>query len=748
MESSQLREFSGTSHPASKSIPFDKYSSAVGREGAQRHRWVHDVRKDLLTVTFKPVDIPIDGGRNETHLFMAITAGRDTLEHLDVQKLVRWSQEHNERVRRGLVNRDVESPVQVIVRFPCIAMRFPGSPSMVQRFQLRFRDNKQYLEALNILKRAGLPIKDSALGPKQDATSQDRNVTYNRSMTPIPTPPLSVSHYDNHQRPQFTVPSSESSRKFTHFMDSSSIPPRSDTSSSLSMRPSSTFSEDLGGIRSSSSLGALYKNDIVSDDFCFQPPPPRPFSSVSLTRSSPLSYAPQIETQQQKATLTQGPWTETPSDRVELRKGQAHIEAPGLPLSNEETPGAWCNSLEKSSQPPEIIHPQRDSTKSPTSQQPQDGSKMRRSATTTQFAPSQNGGYNKEHLQLGRQSSLSFSTIRPMSAPAVGDDLRVSQWIPPKRELPFQKSKDPKKVLETTQKLNKVSENDTMLHSKSTGAPGNLINKTVLPNKHGEQQVKRAAVRRTNTPPTSKLSSVVEVPDSDEETQPVNAHRNSALWEEEPSPLASKSAAITRPSTPPGLKSKAIASRKRSNEATPKWALAKRVKMISSSTQTQTLSGRDHTAAMSRASTITAEPVLPAPVTALVTAPVTDPTPTVPVPGPAPDPSPPKVISEAKGPTEGFMDELGHFVAKYGGRRKPVEIWEVSGWDKATKEERHSMTETWLCDQLEDPSFMELCKRNWRGIVIISTARLREMARSFDQMLFIGDVTVMDAYRF
>lgn len=71
--------FPGTSHAASKSIPLDKYSSAVSREGSRSHRWVHDVRKDLLTLIFKPVDIPIDNGRIETRLFMAVTAGRDTL---------------------------------------------------------------------------------------------------------------------------------------------------------------------------------------------------------------------------------------------------------------------------------------------------------------------------------------------------------------------------------------------------------------------------------------------------------------------------------------------------------------------------------------------------------------------------------------------------------------------------------------------------------------------------------------------
>ncbi|KFZ07100.1 hypothetical protein V501_06776 [Pseudogymnoascus sp. VKM F-4519 (FW-2642)] len=700
MESSQLRTFSGASHPASKTIPLDKYSSAVSREGSKSHRWVHDVRKDLLTLTFKPVDIPIDGGRIQTHLFMAVTAGRDTLEHLDVQKLVKCSQEHIERLRRGLISIGVESPVQVIVRFPCVAMRFPGSPSMVQRFQLRFKDNKQYFEALNILKRAGLQIKESTHEPKQDAPSQDLNVAYNRSLPPSSTQPLSVGHPDNHQKPQFAVPTSESSRSFTQFMNSSSIPPRSDTSSSLSMRPSSTFSADLGGPRSSSSLGTLYKDDMASDDFCFQPPPPRPFSSTSFMKSSPPIYASQIETQQ-RATLTSLPCTEPPSDIVEPRKKQAYIPGPSLSLSSDEALSTGYDALERSPELPDTRQPLRGSTESLTTQPALNVSKMRRSATT-QFEPSQNLGYSNEPVHLARQSSLSFSTTRPMSVPTVGDDLHISLWIPPKRELPFPKRKEPKKALETAKKPNKGTEDGPMLPPESTEAPRSLANTTTLPSKQAEQQDKRVTVQRTNTPPTSKLSTVLEVPDSDE-ARPTNALRNS-VWQEEPSPLASKSAAIKRPSTAPGLKSKAMTSRKRPNEEAPKWALAKRVKMVDSSTQTQTLSGRDHTAAFSRASTIPVEPVLPAPVT------VPAPEPPAPVPTPAPPAPPREAVSEAKGPIEGFLDELGRFVPKDSGRIKPVELYEVSFWDKEKEGERQSMTESWICEQIDDPAFIEMCK--------------------------------------
>jgi hypothetical protein len=313
-----------------------------------------------------------------------------------------------------------------------------------------------------------------------------------------------------------------------------------------------------------------------------------------------------------------------------------------------------------------------------------------------------------------------------MSAPTVGDDLHLSQWIPPRRELPFPKpkeqkeQKEPKKGLETGQKYKKATENGPVTQSKVTGASEIQVKTQTLPNKHEVQQGKRATARKTNTPPTSKLPSVIEVPDSDEETQPTKAPRNSVLWQDEPSPLASKCAAIARPSTAPGLKSKAVISRKRSNDLVPKWALAKRVKMVSSSTQTQTLSGRDHTTAMSRASTIIAEPVLPAPVPVPVQAPVPAvPAPTVPASLPAKDPSPPEVAPETREPPEGLMDDLGRIFSKYGGKRKPAMLWEIPGWNKATGEECDSVTESWICEQIEDPSFIEMCKhvdKAWKKI--------------------------------
>jgi len=82
METTQQQSSLGAFDLAASSIPLDKYSSAVSHEGSRNHRWIHDVRKDLLTLTFKTVDISISSQQNEMQLFMVVTAGMDSLVRL------------------------------------------------------------------------------------------------------------------------------------------------------------------------------------------------------------------------------------------------------------------------------------------------------------------------------------------------------------------------------------------------------------------------------------------------------------------------------------------------------------------------------------------------------------------------------------------------------------------------------------------------------------------------------------------
>jgi hypothetical protein len=63
----------------SSTFPLEKYSAAVSPEGARSHRWTHDLRKHLLQLTFKTVELPLEGSQYEKRPLMVVSAGRETL---------------------------------------------------------------------------------------------------------------------------------------------------------------------------------------------------------------------------------------------------------------------------------------------------------------------------------------------------------------------------------------------------------------------------------------------------------------------------------------------------------------------------------------------------------------------------------------------------------------------------------------------------------------------------------------------
>jgi hypothetical protein len=262
-----------------------------------------------------------------------------------------------------------------------------------------------------------------------------------------------------------------------------------------------------------------------------------------------------------------------------------------------------------------------------------------------------------------------------MSAPITRDPLETSSWIPPRRELPFPKPKEPKKVAEPIPKSQETVES-TSSKPSATAVPGKETKTSPAP--APKRGGKRVAQRKAAPPPA-----ISEIPNLSEGTPCRDSGSLSIIPEQERAPLAAKSAAIARPSTAPGLQTKATVSRKRPAETKLKAPPVKIVKMVDSSTQTQTGSGRDHTVSIPWSGTT--------PVVEHVAA-------TVPV-----DVRPPT-------PPENFMSDLEYVVEKHGKRTKPVELWETSGWEKATEKERHVITENWICKQLEDPKFQELCK--------------------------------------
>jgi hypothetical protein len=159
---------------------------------------------------------------------------------------------------------------------------------------------------------------------------------------------------------------------------------------------------------------------------------------------------------------------------------------------------------------------------------------------------------------------------------------------------------------------------------------------------------------------------------------------------EELSPLAAKTTTASfRPASAPGLISKAILPTKKRTSLPPGSASsAKRPKMVDQSTQTQTLSGRDHTAAQRISSTST----------------------------------PPDLVADTPSPASPpgrYLRDLDSFITKHNPRPKTKEFWETPGYAEADEGRRHTMLNDFICENLDNADFLQLCQDAefaWRRI--------------------------------
>ena len=55
----------------------------------------------------------------------------DSQECQDLRKLIAIVEDFESQRRKGLVDRALEPPVHVVVKFPCVALRYPTSPTLV-----------------------------------------------------------------------------------------------------------------------------------------------------------------------------------------------------------------------------------------------------------------------------------------------------------------------------------------------------------------------------------------------------------------------------------------------------------------------------------------------------------------------------------------------------------------------------------------------------------------------------------------
>lgn len=302
-----------------------------------------------------------------------------------------------------------------------------------------------------------------------------------------------------------------------------------------------------------------------------------------------------------------------------------------------------------------------------------DASRLRRAVSSFRPGPYQDEHFNNSttsNNSLPAQSSHDPGLPRPHSVPVAYhgqfDDFR----IPPKRELPFLKERENSKNRRAS--ANKLPELPKPRNATTLSVP------TKSPAAGAPMKVaKRVAERNTRkkSPIQEKPQAVLPNASNHTGTLPV-------VPEEEPQ-LASKSVSAPDVSSgASGLPSTAVSKKRPVSKMDQSLPQAKRPKMVDRSTQTQTLSGRDHTAPLRALSDNTGN--------------------TTPVP-----------------PTASVLDQIDDFVRANRSRSAPVDIQETSQYANASEEERQAMLNDWICQNIENEDFLKLCKDTehaWRRI--------------------------------
>ena len=299
--------------------------------------------------------------------------------------------------------------------------------------------------------------------------------------------------------------------------------------------------------------------------------------------------------------------------------------------------------------------------------------------------------------EIAKSEAGSGTSQRPASTPADMSDMH-DVWIPPRRILPFSKSNDTSKPRSSTVTSMPPLPKPTALPKDSVQSTEKALvtvdSQNVASTPLPKPAKKRVAQRKASiapTPPMQKDATAIIEQHLEAPIKPIIA----PVLEEEPSPLAAKSAAIaaSRPSSAStGLQTKLTVPKKRAAPQPPARPASnvKKPKMVDSSTQTQTLSGRDHTTAMRDVQ----HHQVSRPVEAEQ--------------HPAPPP-----------PPASFLNQLDAFVSKHKARPAPKELWQAPGYSTANDEQRLAMLNNFICDNLENEEFVKLCEDTenaWRRI--------------------------------
>ncbi|CAG8011626.1 unnamed protein product [Penicillium salamii] len=113
--------------------------------------WIHIIGGDLHCVFEKLVDV----GSTPSRLILKVLRGDVMLEQVDLVYLTR------NMPMPAQLTPTPKSKFAVVVKLPCIAVKYPYNDTHIRRFQIKFATERDYLTALALLSESNCPITES-----------------------------------------------------------------------------------------------------------------------------------------------------------------------------------------------------------------------------------------------------------------------------------------------------------------------------------------------------------------------------------------------------------------------------------------------------------------------------------------------------------------------------------------------------------------------------------------------------------
>ncbi|PGH11048.1 hypothetical protein AJ79_05090 [Helicocarpus griseus UAMH5409] len=164
------RTFSGLNAPATTplNIPILKFShSTTSADRASPLAWTHLSSNGDLAVIFDQFPPhETSSAFSQGYQCLRVLRGSEILEQLNLNWLARQA-----AAGPSLLVPNVKPLVAIIVKSPCLAVRYPKGNDQTRRFQIKFASDADYSNAISIFSGLGCPITHSTVNPSNQPSS-------------------------------------------------------------------------------------------------------------------------------------------------------------------------------------------------------------------------------------------------------------------------------------------------------------------------------------------------------------------------------------------------------------------------------------------------------------------------------------------------------------------------------------------------------------------------------------------------